>query len=165
MLLIFFLFLSPLLHARLFLLFPPHFLSFLHFLFLFFFFTFFLFFSFFFSYFISFSPYPPNFYLIWLDLRKFPPYFSSLFHGHVSSYGPSIMCHVSRCEPCAMCHMDTCFRWHLSHHMALMPCVFLLWCHVAALGHAMWHHPMCHLIPGASKNVKFRPSRNSMKFY
>ena len=84
---------------------PSFFSSFPSLLFLFvFFFFLFLFFS------ISFSlilP-PPNFF--WLDLRKFPPYFSSLSHGHVSSHGPFIMCHVSPCEPCAM--------WHVSHrHM------------------------------------------------
>ena len=41
---------------------------------------------------------PPNFFF-WLDLRKFPPSFSSLSHGNVSSHGPSIMCHVSPCKP------------------------------------------------------------------
>ena len=111
-----------------------------------------------------FFPYPSSTEFFWLDLRKFPPSFSSLPHGHVSSHGPSIMCHVSPCEPCAMCHIDTCFRWHLPHHMALMPCVLLPWCHVAAPGHAMWHHPMCHPTPGALKNLKFWPSRNSTKF-
>ena len=70
-------------------------ISFLSFLFLLFFYSF-----------LPFSPYPHNFFLIWLDLRKFPPSFFSLFHGHVSSHGPSIMCHVSPCEPCSICHMS-----------------------------------------------------------
>ena len=95
-----------------------------------------------FPFFSLFFPYPSstNFFF-WLNLRKFPPSCYSLSHGHVSSHGPSIMCHVSPCEPCDMCHMDTCFRWHLPHLMALMPCVLLPWCHVAAPGQAMWHHP------------------------
>ena len=71
--------------------------------------------------------------------------------------------HVSHFQ-WSMCHMDTCSRWHSPHHMAFMPCVLLPWCHVAALGHAMWHHPMCHLTHVASKNVKFLPYRNSTKF-
>ena len=59
----------------------------------------FLFFSFFFS--ISFFLILPSLiFFFWLDLRKFPPSFSSLSHGHVSSHGPSIMCHMSPCEPC-----------------------------------------------------------------
>ena len=33
--------------------------------------------------------------------------------------------------PWSMCHMNTCSRWHSPHHMALMPCVLLLWHHVA----------------------------------
>ena len=28
----------------------------------------------------------------------------------------------------------------------------------------MWHHSMCHPTPGASKNLKFGLSWNSMKF-
>ena len=37
-------------------------------------------------------------------------------------------------------------------------------CHVAAPGHdAMWHHAMCHSTPNASKNMKFRSSRNSTR--
>ena len=55
----------------------------------------------------------------------------------------------------SMCHMDTCSKLHSPHHMALIPCVLLTWCHVEAPGHAMWQHPMCHPTPGASKNVKF----------
>ena len=80
------------------------------------------FFIFFFLY--LFFPYPSSTEFFWLDLRKFPPSFPSLSHGHLSSHGPSIMC-----------HMDTCFRGHLQHHMDLMPCVLLPWflwsCHVA----------------------------------
>ena len=53
-----------------------------------------------------FFPYPSSTDFFLLDLRKFPPSFSSLSHGHVSSHGPSIMCHVSPCEPCAMCHVS-----------------------------------------------------------
>ena len=70
-------------------------------------------------------------------------------------------CHVSP-FPWSMCYTNTCSRWHSPHHLALMPCVILPWCHVATPGHG--HHPMCHPTPGASKNVKFRPSRNSTKF-
>ena len=55
--------------------------------------------------------------------------------------------------PWSMCHMDTCSRRHSPHHMDLMPCVILPWCHVAAPGHTMWNHPMCHPTPGTSKNL------------
>ena len=72
-------------------------------------------------------------------------------------------CHVSH-FPWSKCHMDTCSRWHSPHHMALMSCVLLPWCHVAVPGYAVWHHPMCHATPDTSKNMKFRSSRNSNKF-
>ena len=72
-------------------------------------------------------------------------------------------CHVSH-FPWSMCNMDIYSRWHSPHRMDLMPCVLLPWCHVAAPGRAMWHHPMCHLTHSVSKNVKFRSSQNSTKF-
>ena len=49
-------------------------------------------------------------------------------------------------------HSYKCTTWHI-------PCVTPLGC--------MWNphdHAMCHLTPGTSKNVKFRLSRNPMKF-
>ena len=137
------LFLSPL-HARLFLLlffvFPPL----LSFLFLFFFFSFFL-------------PLPTEFFLFGLTWGSFLPLslFSLMAMCLYMVHPSCVMCHHVSHVPCVMCHMDICFRWHLPHHMALMSCVFLLWCHVIAPGHAIWHHPMCHSTLGASKNVKF----------
>ena len=132
----------------------PSFLFFLFFslsfsFYFFLFFPLFIFFSFF-SYFLYFSPYPHNFF----DLLQVRGNFLSLYYSS---------CHLSPL-PWSMCRMNTCSRWHSPHHMALMPCVILLWCHVAVPGHAMWHHPMCHLTPGTSKNMKFQPSRNSTKF-
>ena len=85
----------------------------------------FLHFLFFFSSFSSFSSYPPIFFFLFpLSERKLP--LTILFIFHVSPF------------PWSMCHMDTCSRWHSPHHMVLMPCVLLPWCHVATLGHAMW---------------------------
>ena len=127
------------------------FFSSFYFSFLFFFFFPFLFYFSFFSsliLFIFFSPYSPIFFYF-LQVR------GSFFSLYYSS------CHVSPFL-WSMCHMDTCSRWHSPNHMALMPCVLLPCCHVAAPGHAMCHNTMCHLTLGASKNVKFRPSRNLM---
>ena len=75
-------------------------------------------FLFFFSSFFSFSPYPSIFFLFPLSGRKLP--LTLLFICHVSFF------------PWSMCHMDICSRWHFSHHMALMSCVLLSWCHVAS---------------------------------
>ena len=104
----------------------------------------------FFFFCLFFSPSPPIFF-----------YFLQVRGNFLSLYYSS--CHVSP-FPWSICHMDTCSRWHSPHHMALMPCVLLPWCHVATLSHAMWHHPMRHPTPDASKNMKFGPSRNSTKF-
>ena len=137
--------------------------------------------SFFFSpislslYLLSLTHTPSFFFSFFFPLRFFLLSFSSLFFhlthriffflqvrgSFLSLYYSS--CHVSP-FPWSMCHMDTCSRWNSPHHMALMPCVLLPWCHVASPGRAMWHYPMCHPTPDASENVKFRSSQNSMKF-
>ena len=54
-----------------------------------------------------------------------------------------------------MVHVSHAMR-HPIHHMCPSPKV--------PCGILMWHHSMCHSIPGASKNVKFRLSRNPTKF-
>ena len=120
---------------------------------------FFIFFSFFLLSFLSFLlfssfsflfPFPIGF----LDFLQVRGSFLSLYY---SSFQVSPLLW-------SMWHIDTCSKWNSPHHMALMPCVLLPWCHVAVPGHAMWHHPMCHPTVGTSKNVKFRLSRNSTKF-
>ena len=98
----------------------PHFLSFLPFLFLFL---------------LSFIFYPP-FLPSSTELINFLQVRGSFLSLYYSSY------HVSPFL-WSMCHLDTCSRWHSPHHMVLMPCVVLPWFHVAAPGHAMWHHPPC----------------------
>ena len=115
-------------------------------------FSFSLFFSLFLYFLLSFYLFSPHLTHRIFDFLQVRGSFLSLYYSsyHVSPFLWS------------MCHMDTCSRWHSPNHMALMPCVLLPCCHVAALGHAMCHNTMCHLTPGASKNVKFRPSRNSM---
>ena len=106
------------------------FLSFLPFLFFFF-----IFFSF--SSFSFLFPFSTGLF----DFFQVRGSFLSLYY---SSY------HVSH-FPWFMCHMDTCSRWHSPHHMALIQCVLIPWCHVATPGHTIWHHLMCYLTPSASK--------------
>ena len=97
-----------------------------------FFFLFFLFFNFFFLFFLFFS-----FFFLLSFLSHLPP--SDFFFLQVRRSFLSLCyssCHVSH-FPWSMCHMDNCSRWHSPHHMALMTCVLLPWCHVVVFGHAM----------------------------
>ena len=62
--------------------------------------------------------------------HRFVFYFRQVRGSFLSLYNSSR--HVSP-FPWSMYHMDTCSRWHSPHHMALIPCVLLPWCHVATL--------------------------------
>ena len=61
---------------------------------------------------------------------------------------------------CDKCHMLEALGCLLPHHSCGDP----PWCHVAPAHGAIWHHAKCHPTPHASKNVKFRLSRNPKKF-